>query len=438
MAGIESTFKFKPFSIMQLKILTWWLDKSPMKEKDGIIADGAIRSGKTVSMALSFCIWSMESYNGYNFGMCGKTIGSFRRNVLAVLKPMLSGRGYIVTEHRTDNMIEIKQEERVNYYYIFGGKDERSQDLIQGITLAGVFFDEVALMPESFVNQATARCSVTGSKYWFNCNPSSPEHWFKKNWIDEKDGKNLLYLHFTMDDNLSLSEEVKRRYKGMYTGVFYDRYIKGLWAVAEGLIFRRFAENTKEYLVMDEDIKNLHYSKKVIGIDFGGNGSKTTFYLTGYVKGYEKMIVLEEDDLPVKSNIDAEDICNKYIEFYKRCEEKYGGINIVQPDSASSTLIYSLINAARKNRLRSNHIIGVKKNDISERPRAIDLLLSTGRLKIHENCSNLIRSLSNLRWDSKHPDIPEDINEGNINDYYDAFCYSWITYTAYFELERKR
>ena len=103
--------------------------------------------------------------------------------MLGVLKQQLLGRGYEVIEHRADNFWEVSKGDKSNEFYFFGGKDESSQDLIQGITLAGAFFDEVALMPESFVNQATARCSITGSKYWFNCNPAGPQHWFYQKWI---------------------------------------------------------------------------------------------------------------------------------------------------------------------------------------------------------------------------------------------------------------
>ena len=240
MKKIKQFFKFEPFSKKQRKVLNWWTKDSPVKEYDGIIADGAIRSGKTVSMSLSFALWAMSSFNGQNFAMCGKTIGSFRRNVLFWLKLMLKSLGYRVADHRADNLVIISKGSTENYFYIFGGKDERSQDLIQGITLAGVFFDEVALMPESFVNQATGRCSVDGSKFWFNCNPDGPYHWFKLNWIDKCKEKQLLYLHFMMDDNLSLSEKVKTRYRSMYTGVFYKRYILGLWAMAEGIIYDMF------------------------------------------------------------------------------------------------------------------------------------------------------------------------------------------------------
>ena len=151
----QSAFQFKPFSRKQKIVLNWWCDSSPIKDHDGIIADGAIRSGKTVCMSLSYVMWAMEQFDMQNFGMAGKTIGSFRRNVLFWLKLMLITQGYYIREHRAENYLEVSKNGKTNYFYIFGGKDERSQDLIQGITLAGMFFDEVALMPESFVNQAT-------------------------------------------------------------------------------------------------------------------------------------------------------------------------------------------------------------------------------------------------------------------------------------------
>lgn len=266
MAKNNSVFKFQPFSKKQRKVLNWWTEESPVQDADGIIADGAIRSGKTLSMSLSFVLWAMSTFNSENFAMCGKTVGSFRRNVLFWLKLMLTGRGYKVDERRSENLLIVHKGEIENYFYIFGGKDERSQDLIQGITLAGVFLDEVALMPESFVNQATGRCSVDGSKMWFNCNPEFPSHWFKTEWIDKAEEKNLLYLHFTMEDNLSLSEKVKERYRRMYSGVWYDRFILGLWVLADGLIYPMYRdaieeppESTKEQDAEAEYVISLDY-----------------------------------------------------------------------------------------------------------------------------------------------------------------------------------
>ena len=262
-------FKFKPFSKKQRKVLNWWTESSPVKDADGIIADGAIRSGKTLSMSLSFIMWAMETFDSQNFAMCGKTVGSFRRNVWFWLRLMILSRGYRYKDHKTENYIEITKNNKTNFFYIFGGKDEASQDLIQGITTAGIFFDEVALMPESFVNQGTGRCSVDGSTFWFNCNPDAPMHWFKTNWIDKAKKKNLLYLHFTMDDNLSLTERIKQRYRKMYVGVFFKRFIQGLWAMAKGAIFDMWSEEENE--ISEEDLPdNLRSSsRRYITIDYG-------------------------------------------------------------------------------------------------------------------------------------------------------------------------
>ena len=262
----RAIFKFKPFSKKQRMVLNWWTDTSPVKDMVGIIADGAIRSGKTVSMSLSFVFWAMSAFSDQIFIMAGKTVGSFRRNVLDTLLPMLRSRGYTVDEYRSDNLLVITRGKVTNYFYVFGGKDEGSQDLVQGLTAAGGFFDEVALMPESFVNQAVARCSVTGRKLFFNCNPGSPIHWFKLNWIDKRTQKKLLYLHFEMDDNLSLSEEIKKAYRSMYVGVFYLRFIKGLWRAAEGLIYTMFTD-ANLYDQLDE--RTRHISTKSIAVDYG-------------------------------------------------------------------------------------------------------------------------------------------------------------------------
>lgn len=138
----KQIFKFQPFSRKQRMVLNWWTKNSPVQDMDGIIADGAIRSGKTVSMSLSFVFWAMSSFNGQNFIMAGKTISSFQRNVLTNLKMMLRSRGYHCIHHlsgETPNMLEVTKGKVTNYFHIFGGKDEGSQELVQGITAAGAF-----------------------------------------------------------------------------------------------------------------------------------------------------------------------------------------------------------------------------------------------------------------------------------------------------------
>lgn len=227
------------FSGKQKRVLTWWQEESGY---EAIFCDGAVRSGKTLAMGLSFFEWAMTVFHGKKFGICGKTIGSVRRNLLSVVRPYLENKQMEWKEKRSDNLVEVTWGERKNEFYLFGGKDESSADYIQGITLAGILLDEAALMPRSFVEQAMARCSETGSRLWFNCNPAGPRHWLYLEWVQEAEKRNCLRLHFTMEDNPGLTEQVRERYRKLYSGVFYQRYILGLWVQAEGRVYDFFNE----------------------------------------------------------------------------------------------------------------------------------------------------------------------------------------------------
>ncbi len=231
---------YERFSDKQRTVLNWWMPGSRYWDKEAIVCDGAVRSGKTLAMGLSFFLWGMTCFDGKRFGVCGKTISSLRRNVLSEILPRLEGLGATWKERRSENMVTVSFRGHRNEFYIFGGRDEGSASLIQGITFAGILLDEVALMPQSFVEQACARCSVAGSRLWFNCNPAGPSHWFYKTWIQEAEQRNCLRLHFTMEDNPSLTEQIRQRYQRLYTGVFYRRFILGQWAQAEGRVYDFF------------------------------------------------------------------------------------------------------------------------------------------------------------------------------------------------------
>ena len=231
---------FSGFSPKQRRVLTWWLPGGRDEGMEAIVCDGAVRSGKTMAMGLSFFLWASACFDGQRFGVCGKTIASLRRNVLAEILPKLEQMGAGWKEKRSENLLTIRFLGHENQFYVFGGRDESSASLIQGITFAGVLMDEVALMPRSFVEQACARCSVDGSRLWFNCNPAGPEHWFYKTWILQAENRNCLRLHFTMEDNPSLTPAIRRRYQKLYTGVFYRRFVLGQWVQAEGRVYEFF------------------------------------------------------------------------------------------------------------------------------------------------------------------------------------------------------
>lgn len=415
---IKAVFRFRPFSKKQRKVLNWWCRSSPVRDYNGIIADGAIRSGKSVAMSLSFVIWAMSEFEACNFAMCGKTIGSFRRNVLFWLKLMLRSRGYSVSEQRTENLVIVRRRNVENYFYVFGGKDERSQDLIQGITLAGVFFDEVALMPESFVNQATGRCSVDGSKFWFNCNPGSPAHWFKTGWIDKRADKRLLYLHFTMDDNLSLSEAVKERYRSTYTGVFFKRYILGEWKSADGVIYRQFADDPERF-ILDEVPADIFIG--TMGLDFGGNGSAHAGCLVGITRGYRSIVIL--DEYYRKEVIDPGTLTDDVCGFVQRSQAQVRATSI-WCDSAETTLIKGI-----RTEVFARHIPvevrNARKGEIIDRIRLCDMLMSQGRFFILRRCKHTIAALSEAVWDSKSPTRDRRLDDGSTNiDSLDALEYA--------------
>mgnify|MGYP004656327513 FL=1 len=415
---IKAVFRFKPFSKKQRKVLNWWCSSSPVRDCNGIIADGAIRSGKSVAMSLGFVIWAMSEFSACNFAMCGKTIGSFRRNVLSWLKLMLRSRGYSVAEQRTENLVIVRRGSIENYFYVFGGKDERSQDLIQGITLAGVFFDEVALMPESFVNQATGRCSVDGSKFWFNCNPGSPAHWFKTGWIDNRADKRLLYLHFTMDDNLSLSEAVKERYRSTYTGVFFKRYILGEWKSADGVIYRQFADDPERF-ILDEVPQDIIIG--TMGLDFGGNGSAHAGCLVGITRGYRSIVVL--DEYYRKEIIDPGTLTDDVCGFVQRSQAQVRATSI-WCDSAETTLIKGIRTEVFARRIPVE-VRNARKGEIIDRIRLCDMLMSQGRFFILRRCRHTIAALSEAVWDGKSPTKDRRLDDGSTNiDSLDALEYA--------------
>ena len=394
MARKIAAFKFKPFSRKQRMVFNWWQDTSPVKDYDGIIADGAIRSGKTVCMSLSYVMWAMTRFNGENFIISGKTVGSCRRNVIDPLKRMLKGRGYTCEDRRTDGVLVIHRGSVTNDFYIFGGKDEGSQDLVQGITAAGAFFDEVALMPESFVNQATGRCSVDGSKYWFNCNPGSPYHWFKLNWVDKLKEKNILYLQFTMDDNLSSTEHIKERYRNMYHGVFFKRYILGLWVMAEGLIYDMF--DPDKHVVQADQIPAIIPHTWHVSCDYGTQNA-TVFHLWGQCQDKKWYCIREyyysgRDTEQQKTDTEYADDLQVWLQ----------GIEpqfiVVDPSAAS------FIAELKKRGYR----IKKAKNDVLDGIRFFASLLLNGSAKFSDQCRMTVQEFSSYVWDEKAAERGED------------------------------
>lgn len=413
-------FRFETLSQRQKLVFTWWNPASTHKDLDGIICDGSIRSGKTLPMSVSFILWAFANFEDEAFALCGKTVGAFRRNVLKkYIKPIMPSLGYDITEKRDENALVIRHAGKSNTFYIFGGRDERAQDSVQGATLAGALFDEVALMPESFVNQVVARCSVTGSKYWFNCNPEYPAHWFRQNWILQYKEKRLLYLHFTMDDNLSLSEEVRERYRRLYTGVFYKRFILGLWTAATGVIYQQIADDPEAYTI--EEVPPLLGVN--IGVDFGGTKSAHAFVCTGFTRGYKQVIVADEyyHNNLTDGRLSPAQLEEAFVSFVRSCRMRWR-VLAIYADSAEQTLIEGLQLAL----IRAGIPIEVhnaQKRPIHERIAFYNAIISQNRFRVLSGCGAVLSALQEAVYKEGLTD--ERLDNGTTNiDSLDALEYS--------------
>lgn len=377
--------------------MTWW-NRPGLKNYDGILCDGAVRSGKTVSMVVGFFLWSMASFEHKTFAICGKTVGALRRNILGNLEDWL-GEMFSIREHRSENKLVVTDKTgRENTYYLFGGRDESSGSLIQGITLAGVLLDEAALMPKSFVQQACARCSEAGSKLWFNCNPEGPEHWLYKEWIQKAREKNILHLHFTMDDNPALPENIRRRYEALYTGVFYRRFILGQWCMAEGLVYEFDPEN---HVSEPEKPGGRYY----ISVDYGTRNpfSAGLWQVTGG-KAY-RIREYYHDGRSSGQMLTDEQYCD---ELEKLAENLPVALVVIDPSAAS------MITALRR---RGRFSVRKARNEVLPGIRLVASLLQAGILQVSPQCKDSIREFSLYRWaDAGEKDTVVKENDHAMDD----------------------
>lgn len=362
---------------------------------EALICDGAVRSGKTSVMSLSFFLWGMANFDGRSFAFCGKSVGAVERNIVT---PLLSivylKENFSIRYNRADHVIVAKRGKRENRFYLFGGKDESSAALIQGITLAGVLLDEVALMPRSFVEQALARCSVSGAKLWFNCNPEGPEHWFRKEWILKAAHHKALHLHFTMDDNPALDDATRERYRTMYSGVFYERFVLGNWVMSEGLVYDMFDTTENEYRQEDAPPSLRFSGTRAIACDYGT--SNPTVFLDIYDYG-DKFYVDREYRWDSR-----EEGRQKTDEEYVDDMQKFMGENqctiVVDPSAAS------FIAALRR---RGLYVLAAD-NDVLSGIRKTASLIKQRRILINTQCSPLIGEIGTYLYDKKNGPNGED------------------------------
>ncbi len=418
------------------------------------VAEGGKRGGKNVLTTLVFCSM-LEIHKNKIHLIAGVSVATAKLNILDCdgvgLLNYFEGR-CSEGEYKGRDCVYIQTKTGEKVVLVSGGGKDGDEKLIKGNTYGMAYVTEANECHPKFLKEVFDRTlSSSDRKIFHDMNPKEEEHWYYTDILKFHEEQQVInpqygynYGHFTLADNMSLSDEQIATVLSTYQkdSVWYKRDIRGERAVAEGIIFRRFAENNEPYLFDDDEIfdengnRKISFSKLTMGIDFGGNGSKTTYFLMGYMRGYREFRGLEEDGLPIKEDIDSKAICDEFIEFYRMCIKKYGRVDWVFPDSASTTMINSLRAAARDAGLPWRNIKGCRKNEISDRPRTVDLLFNSGRLKINKRCVQVRKAIGSLKWDEKKPNEPEDKNIGNCNDWWDAFCYCLLDFIEYIDLDR--
>lgn len=374
-------------------------------------------------MIIGFVHWAMRFFNGCNFGICGKTVGSTYRNIITPLLAMPDITDYYkVSYRRSDSLLTIRSGEKINRFYVFGGKDESSYTLIQGITLSGVLFDEVALMPKSFVDQAIARTlSEPLARYWFNCNPDSSEHWFYKEWICNTRGKKALHIHFMMHDNPVLTEKEISNAESIYTGVFYERYILGRWVLAEGLVYPQF-DKSKHVINNYKPSRNAIY---YISIDYG-TVNPTSMGL--WALESDKAVRIKE------AYYNSREAGQRHTDeqHYKMLEKLAEGYPIqqvlVDPSAAS------FIECIRSHRTFS---VRSANNSVIDGVRVTGSLLEQGRLLFSDTCKDSIREFGLYRWDEEKTEDTVIKENDHAMDDMRYFCYTILRFRKWQEVKEK-
>ena len=416
-------FNFAPFSEQQRRLIHWWRPGLRTAESNYVVADGSIRSGKTIACIIGFLTWSQEMFSGQSFILAGKTMSALKRNVVRPMQQILEAWGWPYEYIRSGS--EARLEIGSNTYYLYGANTEASQDALQGLTAAGAYLDEAALFPKSFVDQAVGRCSVDGWKFWMNCNPAGPHHYIREEYLDPElmKKKKVYHLHFTMDDNLSLSQKRKEAYKNAWPhgSVFYKRFILGKCVAADGLIYQQFADQTEQYLIDRKWLEEHEILYAVIGVDFGGTKSAHSFTLTGFTRGYQQVVVL--DEYYCKKRINPKQLTSDFIDFVRRAKSRFRVME-AYCDSAEQTLIAGLETACVKEHVAID-IRNAIKGPINDRIAFYNSLIAQSRWKIMSHCTHIIAAFEEAVYDEKKKNMDVRLDDGEMNvDSLDSTEYS--------------
>ncbi len=358
---------------------------------------GAVRSGKTVVANFRFLQHVLE--HGFDeFLVTGKSQKTIKRNVVRGLKRLLMSMGYRDEDIRYSMMggeLEFTVEDRDVLIYLVALKDESSADDIQGMTVAGLYSDEVTTAPKSGFDMAYSRCSVEGSHVFVTCNPDSPYHWFYNDYLKNKEllrKGDVRVWNFLMDDNPYLPKSYVESRKRAYTGVFYQRYILGQWVAAEGAVYPMF--NMEDHSFSKAKSK---YVDQFISVDYG-TSTVAVFQYWGRRWGGDTRDKVLCYDLLDEWYHDAvsTDVQYSDYELSEQLAQFVGGRQlgrVVVPHDSTSF---------NNQLMRDGFNISPVNPDVLEGIKTVQSMLQNNRIRVHDTrAPNCVKQLQTYSWDSK-------------------------------------
>ena len=397
------------------------------KDKRINLLTGSVRSGKTYVSLLKFAIFVGSMPQKCEFLMCGKTITSLKRNCLGLLEDLVGNNFSYSLSSKTGTLFG-------RTIWLEGANDIKAESKIRGMTLAGAYVDELTQVPEDFYSMLLSRLSVKNAKLYATTNPDTPTHWVKAEIIDNEEIDKAVW-HFNFDDNEILRKEneeyfesLKREYKSM-GDVYYQRFILGLWVLAEGIIYKQFANNT-ELFVKDEAVDSngnkINFMLVTIGIDYGATRGETEFKATGITQLFREAWTIDEEKL---SGIHSpEDMYKSFIDFYKRVINNYGKVNYCFADygALGQVLTFGMNKYLQKNNIPLK-VEDCIKGQINDRIYLDQIMFAEGRRFILSKCKYLIEAYKLAVWDDKKEDTRLDDGTTPIDDL-DASEYSMFAF----------
>ncbi len=392
------------------------------------ILTGSVRSGKTYVSLLKWAIFVGSMPENVEFLMTGKTLTSLKRNCLGLLQDLVGANNFSYSISNKSAKLFGRT------VWLEGANDDRAESKIRGMTLGGGYVDELTQIPEDFYKMLLSRLSVKNAKLYATTNPDAPNHWVKVQIIDNDEIDKKVWS-FTLDDNEILKreneeyfEQLKKEYQSM-GGVFYQRFILGLWVLAEGLIYQQFANNSEMFMkdeARDEYGNKINFLIISIGIDYGATKGETEFKATGITPYFKQVWTI--DEMKLAGLYSPEQIYEHFEEFYRRVVAEYGKVTHCFGDygALGQVLTYGL------NRYLQEHNIPLRVDDcikgqIIDRIYMDQMLFAQGRRFLLKKCKYLKEAYEQAVWDEKKPDTRLDDGTTPIDDL-DASEYSMFPF----------